>query len=47
MGWVIGRELGSGFVRHLGERWLAEQPFSGELSGVSLEAKGDKRAWQD
>lgn len=37
MGWLIAREPGLGLVRHLGERWLAEQPFSGELCGVSLE----------
>jgi mannose-6-phosphate isomerase-like protein (cupin superfamily) len=30
---------GLGLVRHLGERWLTEQPFSGELSSVSPEAE--------
>lgn len=35
IGWLVGRDPGSGFLRHLSERWLAEQPFSGELCNVT------------
>lgn len=42
IGWLVGRDPGSGFLRHFSERWPAEKPFSGELCNVTIgEGRGE------